>query len=382
MRVAIVHDYLHQFGGAEKVVEKWLEMYPEAQLYTSFYLPQKFASSAHFEKARTEKRIHQTWLRFLFPTFIKFYKHLYWLYPIMMSFVQVRGYDLVLISSTYCGKNIQLLNNKKIIHYCHSPVRFLHGLVTEMDHKTINPILQKIIPFINSPLKKLDLKAVENLNKNGTIWVANSSFIQETIKQVYHTDSVVIYPPIELKKYLGITRETANIGNFYLCHGRISFHKRLDLAIQACLELGLKLKISGDSSFASELESLKKLELDFIAANPDKPTYIEFLGRTSDAQYHELLATCKAFLFPGKEDFGIAPIEVLAAGVPVIAYQAGGALEYIKDSQNGVFFAEQTTQSLQDAIQKFESLNLDTKTIKASSLEFSEENFENQISKL
>jgi glycosyltransferase involved in cell wall biosynthesis len=383
MKIAIVHDYLHQYGGAEKVVEKWLEMYPDADVYTSFYTPEKFESSQIYEKARIEGRIHTTWLQSVIPRIIKFYKHLFWLYPIVMSFLVVKGYDVVLISSTYCAKNVRYKGCKKIIHYCHSPVRFLHNLVTETDHKSINPVYRIIIPFLKAPLKWMDLKAVAYLNKNECIWIANSEFIKETIKQVYDTDSIVIYPPIELSKYLHINRNSNEIQDYYLCHGRISFHKRLDLAINSCLVLGKKLKISGSSSFAHEMDTLKKIVTDFESAHPESKGLVEFLGRTTDDQVIELITHCKAFLFPGKEDFGITPIEMLAGGVPLIAYKAGGALEYVQDGVNGVFFPDQTVESMTKVIQEFETtFNQNPKNIKKTSLPFDEKTFRKQISDL
>jgi glycosyltransferase involved in cell wall biosynthesis len=379
MKIAIVHDYLHQFGGAEKVVEKWLEMYPEADLYTSFYTSKKFGTSKYFEKARLDNRIHTTWLQLILPKIMKFYKHFFWLYPIVMGFKVVKNYDVVLISSTYCGKNVRYKNVKKIIHYCHSPVRFLHGLVTETDHKTINPILRFIIPIFIFPLKWMDLRAVTYLNKKGCIWIANSKFIQQTILDVYDTKSKVIYPPIELDNFLDINRSNRKPDDFYLSHGRISFHKRIDLAILACLQTGRKLKISGTAAFEKELDSLQNLLHGYEAENPESKGLVEFLGRTTDDELQVLMATCKGFIFPGKEDFGIAPIEMLAGGVPVIAYKSGGALEYVQNGKNGIFFNQQSVFEVITALYTFEKTQFSTKTIKDSSKSFSEKSFRDKI---
>ncbi len=382
MNIAIVHDYLHQYGGAEKVVESWLDMYPEAHIYTSFIIPRQFETSPQISKAFQEGRIHTTWLQYILPHIIKFYKHLFWLYPIVMSFLTVKNYDTVLISSTYCAKNVRYKNCKKLIHYCHSPVRFLHNLTTETDHKSINAILQFIIPFFKSPLKWMDLRAVEYLNNQGCLWLANSKYIQQTIEEVYHTKSLVVYPPIDLEKFLPIQRKPGNIADFYLCHGRISFHKRLDLAIMVCLELKKPLKISGSGSFQHEIDSLKKLVNDYETTHPQTKGLVEFLGRTTNEQVQDLLTSCKGFLFPGKEDFGITPIEVLASGVPIIAFKSGGALEYISDGMNGVFFDEQHVESVKQAIEKFELSHFDTTNIKQTSLQFSIDTFRANINKL
>jgi glycosyltransferase involved in cell wall biosynthesis len=387
MRIAIVHDYLNQYGGAEKVVEKWLEMYPEADVYTTIYVPQNFKSSEIYQKTALNNQIHTTWLQVIFKHkfFLKFFKHFFWLYPIVMTFKVVKNYDVVLISSTYCAKNVRYENCKKLIHYCHSPVRFLHGLITETDHKSLNWLFKSMIPLFTFWLKWMDLRAVKYLNNHGCIWIGNSKFICQTIKDVYKTDSLLIYPPIEIQNFLKIDRnvfsETSK--SFYLCHGRISFHKRLDLAIAACLELGRSLKIGGTSSLKKEMDELKSQVENYVQKNPEKAGLVEFLGRTTDEQFFDLLQKSRAFLFPGKEDSGITPLEVFASGTPVIAYQAGGALEYLKDGENGLFFPDQTVESLKEVMLKFESkTDWNAENIKDSSKAFSSEVFVKEMKKL
>lgn len=382
MRIAIVHDYLHQYGGAEKVVETWLEMYPHADVYTSFSTEGIFNSSTIFDLAKKEGRIHTTWLQLVMPTLIRFYKHLFWLYPIIMSFVVVKKYDVVLISSTYCAKNVRYKGCGKLIHYCHSPVRFLHGLVTETDHKTINPILKSFIPLFIAPLRWMDNRAVGYLNRHKCIWISNSQFIQQTIKEVYNTESVVIYPPIDLESYLPIERKPNTQKPFYICHGRISFHKRLDIAIEACLRSGRRLVISGASALPKELNTLKEIIHTYEAKNPSSQHLITFLGRTTDEQLLELMAEAQGFIFPGKEDFGITPIEMLAAGLPLIAYKAGGALEYVNDGVNGIFFDEQSVDHLIQALDRYETITWDTKIIKLTSKPFAKNIFQNRIHEL
>ena len=406
-KIAIVHDYFGQYGGAEKVVEVWLEMFPEAVLYTSYFIPEKFKSSRAITKAWQEGRIKTTLIQFLFNIkfFQRFQKHLFWLYPILMSFVNVKNADIVLISSTYCGKNIKIKSqliapvdtilehqssSPKIINYCHSPTRFLHGLVTETDHKSLSSLLQLLIPFFTFWLKWMDLQAANYLTKKGCIWVGNSKFICGLIKQVYKVDSLLIYPPVEIDKFLGIVPNTSPnplegasssqfVEEFYLCHGRVSFHKRIDLAILACLQLGKKLKIGGTSALPKEMDDLKKIVSDFEKEHPERKGLVQFLGRTTDEQFYQLLSETKGFLFPGKEDAGITPIEVFAAGVPVIAYQAGGALEYLQNGINGVFFPEQTVESLKTAILKYETLNFNPEIIKQTTGPFSRQVFEEKI---
>jgi len=400
-KIAIIHDYFNQFGGAEKVVEVWLEMYPEAEIFTSVFIPENFASSPSISKAWQEKRIKTSFLQGFFTSNnsnrnqkdggeiagnknLKYFKHLFWLFPIAMSFLKVCGFDFVLISSTYCAKNVNLKTNPdtKIVHYCHSPTRFLHGLVTETDHSSLGLAYRILIPFFAWWLKILDLKAVKNLNNLGCIWLANSKFIQQTILNVYKTESIVVFPPIELDRFLKNERKIEVNQPFYLCHGRISFHKRIDLAIKACLQLKKRLLISGTSGLPQEMDLLKKIVEDAEKKDPSLKGLITFLGRTTDQEFADLMQSCLAFLFPGKEDFGIAPIEMLAAGVALIAYKAGGALEYVKDWENGVFFDEQSVESLSNAIIKFEQKNQwDVEKIKQSSLSFSRQSHQKSIQK-
>lgn len=358
MKIAIVHDYLFQFGGAEKVIESWLRMYPEADLLTSFFVKENFKQSQEISLAIYQKRIKTTWLQNLFGSNSiickKYFKHFFWLYPLVMSQVVLKNYDLVIISSTYCAKNVRFKNCSKIVHYCHSPTRFLHGLITETDLQTVNPILRIVMPIFKFFLKKLDLKAVKYLNKNNTIWFSNSKHIQDVIKKVYQTDSVLLYPPVEISNFLQIPKITNITTPYYYYFGRVSFHKRIDLAIQTCLEMRRKLVITGIAVYEAEMKKLQQIVTDYEKKYPQTKGLVSFTGRSSDKERNTLLSGARAFLFPGKEDFGIAPIEALASGTPIIAYQAGGALEYIIEDVNGVFFAEQTVDKMKKAILQFE----------------------------
>ncbi len=282
-----------------------------------------------------------------------------------------------MISSTYCAKNVRLENNQKIIHYCHSPTRFLHGLVTETDQKTIPKRFRFLLPLLKIFLKPLDLHAVKNLNRAGTIWLANSKYIQSLIEKVYQTKSTVLYPPVEIDVFLDLPKQVNQQEPYYYYFGRISFHKRVDLAIKACLELGRKLVITGTAAYDAEMNKLKEIVLNFEKANPDAVGLITFTGRAGNQERNLLLSKAQAFLFPGKEDFGIAPIEALASGTPLIAYQAGGALEYVQEDFNGVFFENQEVEDMKQAILSFEKLEYwDQGKIKQSAKPFDEKHFE------
>ena len=383
MSLAIVHDYLHQFGGAEKVVETWLEMYPEAVVHTLVFLPDKFAASPAITKAHREGRIRTTWVQHWLPRLPRYFKHFFWLYPLVMSGVEISGYETVLISSTYCAKNVRIEGASQIIHYCHSPTRFLHDLVTGTDHSSLSLGYRLLIPLLKPFLRWLDLRAVKELRARDTVWVANSHFIQGVIQSVYGVESSVVYPPIELAKFAGISRRPF-VGEdaYYLCHGRISFHKRLDLAIEACLRSGRRLKISGTSALPAEEAGLRRLVADYEAAHPEASGRVEFFGRTTDAQVEQLIKHARGFIFPGKEDFGIAPLEMIAGGLGIVAYQEGGALEYVRPGINGVFFPEQTVHSLLAALDEFESLTLNVPTLRQTTEPFSSECFRENFAML
>jgi len=368
MKVAIVHDYLYQFGGAEKCVESWLKLYPQADIYASFSIPEKFTSSELITEKFQQKKVFNSKMQWLFkPKFmLKFQKHLFFLYPIFMSFWTIKNYDLVIISATFCGKNVKFKNCHKIVYYCYTPTRFLHGFITETDQKTIPLFLRKMIPIFTFWLKIMDLKAVRYLKKNHTKWLTISNYIQTITKKAYKVNSEVVYPPVEIDRFLALKREpvlTVNKGAkenyqepFYLYYGRISFHKRVDLVIQACLELNKKLLIAGQAAFAPELVKLKEIIAQYETKDPSKKGLVKFLGRVPDDERDELLRKTKAFIFPVKEDFGIVSIESFATGTPLIAYKAGGALEYVKEGVNGVFFEKQGVESLKKAILEFEKV--------------------------
>jgi glycosyltransferase involved in cell wall biosynthesis len=390
-KVAVIHDFCFQYGGAEKVVEKFLEMYPESDLYTSIFVPSKFESSETLTRHFTSNKIKTTWLNAMFKWnngfLLKYFKHFFWLYPIVMRFVVLRDYDLVLISSTDCGKQIRFNNLPKILHYCHTPTRYLHNLIDSESYK-ISFAQRILLPIFVFFLRPLDMMAVKYLNSKNCIWIANSIFVQGLIKDIYATNSVVIYPPIEVSKFLALERVNYSVkdnkdADFYLCHGRISFHKRIDLAIRASMELDRKLLISGTSALPQEMKNLQSIIDEFEFNHPTKKGLIKFLGRTTDEQINELISTCKALIFPGKEDFGIAPVEILSAGVPLIAYKAGGAMEYVKEGINGIYFMEQTVESLKQGILDFENItNWNENEIRESAKKFDEKVFIEKIESL
>lgn len=364
MRVAIVHDYFHDLGGAERVVESWLKIYPDADIYTAFFVPEKMMESKILVQAWKHGRVHTSFEQAILgkQSTNTLFKPLFWLHPLAMSLVKVEGYDLVLISSVYSAKNARFINNEQIIHYCHSPARFLYdGMETEMDHEKFNFFVRLILKPVKYFLRVLDQRAAKNLIQLGAKWLVNSKYNQKVIKEIYGAESEMCYPPIDWEKFAKNPRSPDTQNPFYLYYGRVVHIKRPDLAIKVCLEMGKRLIISGNFG-TKEYES----ELKRLVSGHKNADLIEFKGRLSLEENLKLFEKCQAMLFPGREDFGIAPIELLFAGVPVIAYKKAGALEYIQDGVNGLFFNEQTVTQLQNAILRFEKLEFNTQKIRQS----------------
>jgi len=351
MRVAIVHDYLNQYGGAEKVVEILHEAFPDAPIYTSFYL------AAHMDKAgfKVNTQIYLSWMQKL-PFKEKIYKAYFLFYPPTFSRLKLPDFDVVISSSSFAAHHINPLG----IHvaYIHTPPRYLYGYDTELDHAKIKKFAP-FMPLIYKLMRGWDKKAFSRIN----FIVANSKEVQKRIKKHFGRDSTVIYPPVDTEGFRNVKREP---GSYFFTWGRLVPHKRVDIIIQACNILNVPLKIAGGGLAE---KSLRKL------AGP-KTT---FLGEVSAEQLKELLSGATAFLFAADEDFGITPVEANAAGCPVIAYKGGGALETIVEGKTGLFFERQTPDSLANTIKKFKPDNFDVKIMRAQASKFSKEEFKKKI---
>jgi glycosyltransferase involved in cell wall biosynthesis len=312
---------------------------------------------------------------------VRFFKHFFWLYSPAMMTLKVGGYDNVIVSSSFPAKNIRLGNNRRIVHYCHSPSRFLHNMNRETDMKTVNPVLRFFVPFFTFWLKRLDVAGARNLTKKGAVWVVNATHMKSVIKAAYGVeDSRVIYPPVDIKHFSSLAKhKQSEEEEYYMSISRISFHKKVEVLIEACAILGKRLYISGSAAYQAETDKLNELikELDTKYAGTSER--IKLLGRLPDDQRDEYLSGTKALLFAGREDFGITMIEVLASGTPLVMYKAGGALDYLVDEVNGVFADDQSPESFVRAIQHFESCNFDENQVRQSAQRFGTESFCSQI---
>lgn len=351
-RIAIVHDALVVPAGSERVALHISNIFPDAPIYTSAYLPEN--TFPEFK----EKVIHTLPFSNLVKTERQF-KALYPLWFLGFSMLNLSQYDVVISSANYLAKFINPPLTCVHICYLHNPIRFLWKPAVYSNQsvpygKASLLLIRLLLPI----LRRFDIRKTQKIKHV----IANSKNIANQIKNIYQIESEVIYPPVEVKEYT-ISSETED---YYLYAGRLISHKRVDLAIEACNRLKRKLVIAGDGF---ERQNLEKMAGDSI----------RFLGRVSDDQLKDLYAHCRAFIFPSDEDFGLVPVEAQAAGRPVIAYGAGGALETVIDEKTGVFFNEQTSESIINAILQFESMSFSSRSIKQNAMRFDVSEFERQI---
>jgi glycosyltransferase involved in cell wall biosynthesis len=348
-RVAIVHDYLKEYGGAERVVETLLSIWPNAPVYTTVFLPEY----AGPHRSRLEKwNIKTTFLQKI-PLKAKLISMFRFIAPLVFAGINLSDYDVVITSTagTYTSPNF-IKKGKNTLHicYCHTPPRYLYGYPVANDWKS--SFLRRMLLILGQVpmyfLKILDYKSAQIPD----YFVANSKEVAGRIKKFYNRDSTVIYPPVEIPK-LDVGIMNLNVRGYYLIGGRVSRHKGHDLAIKAFTRLGYPLKVFGGTFASYGLDQFKK----------DAGSNIEFLGEVTDREKWELMKGAKAFIFPSEaEDFGITPVEAMAVGTPVIALGQAGPLETVIDGVTGIFFKERTVESLVTAVKKFNDLDQGTIT--------------------
>lgn len=366
-KIALVHDYIKEFGGAESVLESLSEIFPEAPIYTTLYKPEFLGPHRDRLEKKWQNRIHQSFFQYI-PFAHKLISPLRLLSPIAFKSFDFSQFDIIITSATGAYfPNLINKKNAKLICYCHTPPRYLYGLPTARNF-TKNKIIYTLIQFLNIFLRKIDFKSAQNVDQ----FIANSQTTADRIQKFYGRYSIVINPPIDLPIKNNLQSKINNPQSYYLTGGRLARAKRYDIAIQACNQLNLKLKIFG-RDFANYESELKKI----AGSN------IEFLGEINQNQKSELYSNAKAFIFcSDNEDFGMIPVESMAHGCPVIAYKSGGTTETVIDSKTGVFFDELTEKSCIAAIQKFQKLKINSKDCISRASDFSTEKFISKIKKL
>ena len=357
MKVAIVHYWLVTMRGGEKVLEELCKMYPQADIYTNVYNPDKISDEIKKHKIYTT-RVNR------FPMAKRFYQKYMPFMPNALMDLDLTSYDLIISSESGPAKGVCPAPNAYHVCYCHTPMRYLWDMYHEYFRKS-NPIVKFFMKKMIPGLRQWDVMS-SNLVDH---FVANSHYVAARIQRYYNRKATVVYPPCDIENYLENPRSPED---FYLFFGQLVGYKRADLAIEACIKSGRKLVVIGDG----KSKDAKRLE---------KTGLVKFTGRVSDKEVADYLSKAKALLFPGIEDFGIIPVEANAAGCPVLAYKDGGAMDSIQENVTGLFFEEQTAESLiacMDSFEKIENQFADRKVFEKHVKQFSLEEFQNKMKKV
>jgi glycosyltransferase involved in cell wall biosynthesis len=330
--------------GGEKCLEVLCELFPEAPIYT--LLHNKGAMSPIIES----KKILTSFIDSL-PKKEKQYRSYLPLFPKAIEQFDLSGFDLVISTSHAVAKGAKVPSGALHICYCHTPMRYVWGMYNEYFGAGKTGIATRtVMKMVRPYLQRWDVKTANRVH----YYIANSENVRRRIQLYYKTDATVIFPPVDTERF---SLSTADKG-YYLMVTALVPYKRVDLAIEVFNTLGEKLVIVGKGT---ETEKLKTL------ANAN----IEFLGWRNDDELAHLYAGCKALIFPGEEDFGIVPLEAMASGKPVVAFAKGGALESVVDGKTGLFFKQQSKESLQHAVENLQLIKFNPEEIRTHALKFS-----------
>ncbi len=354
MRVAIVHDYLTQMGGAERVLEALHAMFPDAPVFTSVVdesvLPDGWRGWDIRPSLLNELPRAEHWHRAVPPA-----------YPVIFRGFgrALRDYDLVLSDSSAWAHQAPAGPGNVHVCYCHSPARFLYKDDAYLGPARVHPILEPAMRAVFSVLKQVDRQAASRVDR----YVANSNTVRERIRKSYGVDAPVVYPPVDVKRIGAVADKLPHEPeDWYVVVSRLVPHKRVDLAVEAFNRLGLPLKIVGEGRAIARLREMAS-------------SNIAFLGRQSDESVAELLGRSRGLILPAKEDFGITAVEAQAAGRPVIALDAGGAQESVLSGVTGLLFAASSADSLVEAVKVAEQHSWDQSTIRAHARRFDRDVF-------
>jgi glycosyltransferase involved in cell wall biosynthesis len=343
-RVAVFHDNFAQMGGAEKVAEEIYGLLPGATLHSTVAVPEILSDGLR------QARIRTSWMQRL-PGLKRHFRHYFLFYPFAVESVDLSKYDLIVSSCFGYAKGIRKRRGAVHVCYCHTPMRWVWRYEDYSARAGFGGLTRRVLPLVLSILKRWDLRA----SRQPDYFIANSNVVAARIKKFYGRDSVVIPPPIDVKRFTPAVPEPAE--DFYLVLSRLVPYKRIDLAVEACTRLNRKLVVIGDGPDRARLEKL---------AGPT----VQFLGRQPDDAVVNYAARCRALLFPGEEDFGMTPLEVNAAGRPVIAFRAGGALETVVEGITGLFFDQPTSAALAQAIKEFEECSWNSSELQSHAAGF------------
>ena len=360
MKVAIVHYWLINMRGGEKMLESLLEIFPAADIYTHVYNPKSVSNLISSHRVFTSK-----------VNRLPFAKKLYQLYmPLMpgalMDF-NLQGYDLIISSESGPAKGVVPNPNAYHLCYCHSPMRYIWDMYHEY-LQGANFFVRFFMRLLTPSLRAWDINSANLVDR----FVTNSHYVAKRIRRIYNREAEVIYGPASIDRLIDNERKPSD---YYLFFGEITGYKRADIAIDACLKSNRKLIIAGAGA-------KKKLINKFR-----KTGFVHFTGKVSDEEAANLFSGARALLYPGIEDLGLVPIEAQAAGCPVIAFREGGTLDTVKENATGIFFNKQTPSSLIEALDHFETMEADgafkdRKVFSDHVEQFSKEMFKERVNKI
>lgn len=324
MKVALVHDFLVKLGGAERVLKSLMEIYPAAPVFCLVYDEKEVGA------VFPPERVRPSFLQKLPGVVRRRYPFLLPLIPRAVESMNFEGYDLVISSSTAYAHGIVVPAATKHVCYCHSPMRFAWDYSAEYAQERKMSGLMKVgFNYFLKGLREWDQVAADRPD----LYLANSRNVQKRIAKYFRQESAVVYPPVETERFVAKKEHQ----DYFLIVSTLAAYKRVDLAVELFNRVGKRLVVIGDGAERAKLEAMAKEN-------------VEFLGFKSDEVVKEYLENCRAFVFPGEEDFGISPVEAMAAGKPILAYGKGGLLESVIAGETGEFFYQPTVEAMEDAL--------------------------------
>ena len=363
MRIALVHDFLKEYGGAERVLRALSDIYPQAPIYTAFKVDNSVAAKEFSDRKVLESK--WAWL-------IKrghLYSPLRFLLPLIWGSIDLSMFDLVITScSSYIARGFKVGSKTKIVAYCHTPPRFLYGYRTSVDWQKYWPV-KLYAAVVNHFLRLFDFQSAQRVN----YWLVNSQNVQARVRKFYRRESQVVYPPVEVEKLI---KASANVEkeDYFLIISRLVGAKGLEEAVTAARQLGFELKVAGGMAGYAKI----RRKLEKIGGK-----HVQFLGWVSGDEWALLYAKAKGFIALARdEDFGMTVVEAQAAGTPVIAFNGGGFRESIVDGKTGILIDDTDVETIRKAMERFNRMKWEKAVLQRQARKFSREKFEERIRKV